>query len=131
MMALRTAIFTLAAFALAAPGAAFAKDHRPPGKQGHAHKSQGPSPKKAGPIRAKPCPPGLAKKNTGCLPPGQWRKGDRLPDAWVGQFIAYAALPEFYRNRHPVHGGHRYIYRDGRVFVIDAPTRVILDVILR
>ena len=28
------------------------------------------------------CPPGLAKKGSGCLPPGQaklWRKGERLP----------------------------------------------------
>lgn len=33
-------------------------------------------------FRAGNCPPGLAKKNNGCMPPGQakkWRKGYRLP----------------------------------------------------
>lgn len=32
------------------------------------------------------CPPGLAKKNSGCLPPGQaklWRKGEKLPPSLV------------------------------------------------
>ena len=33
----------------------------------------------------KPCPPGLAKKNNGCLPPGQakqWQIGQRLPERY-------------------------------------------------
>lgn len=34
------------------------------------------------------CPPGLAKKNPPCVPPGQekeasYRVGDRIPDGWV------------------------------------------------
>ena len=81
--------------------------------------------------RAKPCPPGLAKKNTGCLPPGLWRKGDRLPDTWVSQFVPYGSLPDFYRNRYPIDPNSRYLYRDGRVVVVNAVTHIILDVLTR
>ena len=81
--------------------------------------------------RAGPCPPGLAKKHTGCLPPGQWRKGDRLPDSWIAQYLAYAALPDFYRSRYQANPAYRYVYRDDRVFVVDAVTRTIVNIILR
>ncbi len=134
-MILRGAALALVAFALSQPSALMAKEngHGRSGQQGKGQDKQAHASKKAhpGPQRARPCPPGLAKKNTGCLPPGQWRKGDRLPDSWAAQFIAYAALPDFYRSRYPVRSGHRYIYRDDRVFVVDAVTRVIVDVILR
>ena len=81
--------------------------------------------------RPKACPPGLAKKGNGCLPPGQWRKGDRLPESWISQYIRYGALPDFYRSRYDQNTRHRYLYRDGKVFVIDAVTHVILDIVLR
>lgn len=134
-MTFRTASIA-AALALCLPGTALAKE----GGNGHAqhgnqaHQGHGPNhakPRPGGRSRAKACPPGLAKQNPGCLPPGQWRKGDRLPDSWIGQYVAYAALPDFYRSRHPVSARHRYVYRDNRVFVVDAVSRVVLDVILR
>ncbi|HEX4847070.1 MAG TPA: hypothetical protein VFV30_02905 [Novosphingobium sp.] len=136
MPAVRFAPLALAAAALAfaVPGAVHAAGKgNANGHGSHAgHAGHAPAAKKPPKAaRAKPCPPGLAKKNTGCLPPGQWRKGDRLPDAWAAQFIAYAALPDFYRSRYPAQDGRRYLYRDGRVFVVDAITRTIVDVILR
>ncbi|HEX4847877.1 MAG TPA: hypothetical protein VFV30_07010 [Novosphingobium sp.] len=128
---LASAALAAAALAFALPSAVQAKANGNGRGQG-AHAGHGPAAKKPPKAaRAKPCPPGLAKKNTGCLPPGQWRKGDRLPEAWAVQFIAYAALPDFYRSRYPAQDGRRYLYRDGRVFVIDAVTRTVLDVILR
>lgn len=81
--------------------------------------------------RAKACPPGLAKKNTGCLPPGLWKKGDLLPADWVSQFIRYGALPDFYRSRYALDPNRRYLYRDDRVIVVDAVTRTIVDIIIR
>lgn len=128
------AILAATAFALALPGTALANNggagHAQHGVAGHgkAHQGNAAPPKKA---RARACPPGLARQNPGCLPPGQWRKGDRLPDSWIAHYIAYAALPDFYRTRHPARPGYRYLYRDNRVFVIDATTRVVIDVILR
>lgn len=79
-------------------------------------------------IRSKACPPGLAKKNTGCLPPGQWRKGDRLPDSWVRNYVRYGQLPYSYRSRYDYDSSNRYIYRDNRVFVIDAASRVVQSI---
>lgn len=122
---------TLAAavLAFALPGAALANNH---GKGEHAnHGSHGSHAGKSKAPRAKACPPGLAKKNPGCLPPGQWRKGDRLPDSWIAHYIAYAALPDFYRNRYPVRSGYRYLYQDGKVIVVEAVTRAVVDIILR
>lgn len=43
------------------------------------------------------CPPGLAKKHNGCLPPGQarkWTLGERLPDD-----VAYYRVPEDLEER--------------------------------
>lgn len=118
-MARFTLAFAAAALALAGP--AQAKEGN-----GQGHGQHGPAPK-----RLKACPPGLAKKHTGCLPPGQWRKGDQLPAEWAAHYLAYAALPDFYRSRYEDDARRRYVYRDGRVFVIHAVTRVILDVIQR
>ena len=75
--------------------------------------------------RAKGCPPGLAKRNNGCIPPGQWRRGDRLPSSWDGQYMRYSQLPYSYRSRNPYDSTDRYIYRDNRVYVVNPVTRVI------
>lgn len=134
-MTLHTAVIAAAALALALPGAALAKEH---GNQGHAkhsakvHGTHSGSGKKAhAPSRAKACPPGLAKKNPGCLPPGQWRKGDRLPGSWVAHYVRYSALPDFYRNSYPVNPGYRYVYQDNRVIVVNAVTQVIVNIFAR
>ncbi len=131
-MARFTLAFAAAALALAGPAQAKegnGQGHGQHGSQahgGHGAGQHGPAPK-----RLKACPPGLAKKHTGCLPPGQWRKGDQLPAEWAAHYLAYAALPDFYRSRYEDDARRRYVYRDGRVFVIHAVTRVILDVIQR
>ena len=54
------------------------------------------------------CPPGLAAKNNGCLPPGQLKKmlGQRLPDQYSGSL-----LPSYYRNYYP--DSDQYFYRTG------------------
>ena len=68
------------------------------------------------------CPPGLAKKGNGCLPPGQAKKlvGQALPAAF-----AASVLPSYYRSWYPdtddyfYRAGKDWIYRvdrdDGRV----------------
>ena len=68
------------------------------------------------------CPPGLAKKGNGCLPPGQAKKlvGRALPAAF-----AASVLPSYYRSWYPdtddyfYRAGEDWIYRvdrdDGRV----------------
>jgi hypothetical protein len=77
------------------------------------------------------CPPGLAKKNNGCLPPGQAKRlfaqGQRLPTGY-NFFTAYNAIPERYRDDIPEmyrSGDYRYIYRDDTVYVVDPATRIV------
>lgn len=75
------------------------------------------------------CPPGLAKKNNGCLPPGQARKryvvGQPLPGA-----ISIAELPRDLATRiGPVPAGYRYGIVDGDLIMLAIPTRVVVDVI--
>ena len=132
---MKRSVLALGAAALAftaAPALAKEGGHGNHGQHsGAAQAEHGKPAKTARAKRLKACPPGLAKKHTGCLPPGQWRKGDQLPESWMAQYLAYSALPDFYRDRYAASAGHRYVYRDDRVFVIDAVTRTILNVIIR
>lgn len=77
------------------------------------------------------CPPGLAKKNNGCLPPGQAKKrfaeGQRLPTSY-----RYLAVPDRYRsqiNYNRYDADDRFFYDDGQVYVVDRRTRLIEDII--
>ena len=74
------------------------------------------------------CPPGLAKKDNGCLPPGQAKKryvvGQRLPAA-----VVLGSVPSGLRLR-AAPEGYRYAYVDGDILLIDAATRLVADVIV-
>ena len=63
------------------------------------------------------CPPGLAKKNNGCLPPGQAKKylGARLQDNYVNSQLPYQ-YRSWYRDDgdHFFRSGDGYIYRVSR-----------------
>ena len=71
------------------------------------------------------CPPGLAKKNNGCLPPGQakklWTLGQPLP-----MTVAYAALPAVLLGQlgaAPV--GYEYIRVANDILLMAVGTRLI------
>jgi len=74
------------------------------------------------------CPPGLAKKNNGCLPPGQAKKlfarGQRVPLGYDG-FTRYDRLPYALRDRYDLDRNDRYIYRDGYIYQVDRRTSVV------
>jgi Ni/Co efflux regulator RcnB len=75
------------------------------------------------------CPPGLAKKHNGCLPPGQAKKryaiGHRLP---VG--IVVEPLPEVLGRRlRPTPAGYRYVVVDGDVLLLATATSLVVDAI--
>jgi hypothetical protein len=76
------------------------------------------------------CPPGLAKKRNGCLPPGQAKKlfglGDRLQPAW---FTGYA-LPDEYRAFYHDSPDHYYRYNDdGYIYRVDTGTNLISGIV--
>ena len=75
------------------------------------------------------CPPGLAKKNNGCLPPGQAKKryvvGQPLPSG-----IVVAELPrELNQRLGSAPAGYRYGLLDGDVVILAIPTRLVVDAI--
>jgi hypothetical protein len=78
------------------------------------------------------CPPGLARKHNGCLPPGQAKKlynvGQRLP-AGYRSYTSYNSIPRMYRSRVPYDANQRYIYRDQSVYVVNPRTRLITSII--
>lgn len=111
---MRMLILMAGAIAIAAAPPVFAKPGKGKGK-GHAVAAQG-------------CPPGLAKKRNGCLPPGQARKlfgvGQRIPTGYR-HYSDFDDIPLAYRDRFGIPTGQRYIYRDNVVYVVDPRTRLV------
>ncbi len=75
------------------------------------------------------CPPGLAKKHNGCLPPGQAKKryaiGHPLPVGIVIQPLPPILLPRL----RPVPAGHQYVVVDGDVLLLAIGTWLVVDAI--
>jgi hypothetical protein len=78
------------------------------------------------------CPPGLAKKNNGCMPPGQARKlyrtGQRLPSGY-GNAWSYNQIPYELRRQYDLDRNNRYYYGDGYIYSVDPRTRLIESVV--
>jgi len=81
------------------------------------------------------CPPGLAKKNNGCMPPGQFRKqqqqlavGQRLPLGYA-QPYGYNQIPYDYRSQYNLNPYGNYYYGNGYLYQADPQTMLIQQVI--
>lgn len=77
------------------------------------------------------CPPGLAKKHNGCLPPGQARKlarGDRWHSSY-GDYYSYQRIPYDLRRRYELNQRYRYYYNDGYLYAVDPRTMLVQQVI--
>jgi hypothetical protein len=76
------------------------------------------------------CPPGLAKKGNGCLPPGQakkqlWVIGQPLPPA-----VVYEPVPPVVTQQlAPVPPGYGYVRVDNDVLLMDMTNRMVADVV--
>ncbi|WP_294120507.1 hypothetical protein [Sphingomonas sp.] len=78
------------------------------------------------------CPPGLAKKNNGCLPPGQAKKLYNIGQRWprdYGNRWNYSQIPEDLRDRYDFDDDHRYYYGDGYLYQVDPATMLISQVV--
>lgn len=74
------------------------------------------------------CPPGLAKKNNGCMPPGQakkWRVGHPLPP----DVIYYDLPPELVVRLSPTSAGYKYVRVGADILKIAVGTGLIVDAI--
>lgn len=72
------------------------------------------------------CPPGLAKKNNGCMPPGQarqWSVGQPLPSN-----VVYYDLPQAVRVQMGTPPeGHRYVRVASDILLIAVGTSMVVD----
>ncbi len=73
----------------------------------------------------KSCPPGLAKKGNGCLPPGQAKKayavGALLPVAYYQQYNLPADYSDWYHDDVDSY----YRYDDGYIYEVDSQTNLV------
>jgi Ni/Co efflux regulator RcnB len=79
-------------------------------------------------FRAGRCPPGLAKKHNGCLPPGQakkWQRGRPLPR----DVIFHDLPPELVVRIGLPPKGYRYVRIANDVLMIVAGTGLVVDAI--
>jgi len=79
-------------------------------------------------FRSGRCPPGLAKKHNGCMPPGQakkWHAGQYLPRDVVYYTVPQSLIIEF----GPPPSGHRYVRVGADILLIAIGSRMIVDAI--
>jgi len=77
------------------------------------------------------CPPGLAKKHNGCMPPGQARKlarGERWRSGY-GSAYSYGQIPYDLRRRYDLEPRYRYYYDNGYLYAVNPRTMLIQQVI--
>jgi hypothetical protein len=134
-----TAAMAIAMPALAKPGKGQGQGHHGPSvhAKGKAH---GPHARTRTVVRTKAgnryganaCPPGLAAKGNGCLPPGQARKlfnvGQRIPTGY-NFYTPYGDLPLAYRDQYGLTDGYQYIHRDQSLYVVDPRTSLVTRII--
>jgi Ni/Co efflux regulator RcnB len=74
------------------------------------------------------CPPGLAKKHNGCMPPGQakkWEVGRPLP-----REVVYYTVPQpLVVRMGPPPTGYRYVRVDSDILLLAIGTRMVVDAI--
>ena len=121
-------IFIAGAAALAFAGPAYAKPDHAKG-HGNPHAQHAGTPFGYG---AGGCPPGLAKKNNGCLPPGQAKKlynrGQRFPVNY-GYNWNYNQVPYDLRQQYGFNPGYNYYYGEGYLYQVDPKTMLIQQVV--
>jgi len=119
---MKTLILLVSAAALAAAGPAIAK---PGNGHGHGHGWDNDR------YDARGCPPGLAKKHNGCMPPGQARKlyrGQHYQSGY-GDYYSYGRIPYDVRRRYDLNSRYRYYYDNGTLYAVDPRTMLIQQVI--
>jgi Ni/Co efflux regulator RcnB len=74
------------------------------------------------------CPPGLAKKGNGCLPPGQakqWAIGQPIP----ANMVLYPVPVELQRRLGPPPAGYKYVRAASDILLIAIGTSMVVDAI--
>ena len=78
------------------------------------------------------CPPGLAKKGNGCMPPGQAKKLYNVGQRYnrnFGTTWGYNQIPDYMRNQYSFDPYDRYYYNQGYLYQVDPQTMLVQQVI--
>jgi len=79
------------------------------------------------------CPPGLAKKHNGCLPPGQARRlnrGDRYASDYGYRRYSYNTIPYDVRRQYDLNRNYNYYYdNSGYLYGVDPRTQVVQQIV--
>lgn len=79
-------------------------------------------------LRSGKCPPGLAKKHNGCMPPGQvkhWHRGQPLPR----EVVYYPVPAEVQVNLGVAPAGHKFVRVASDILLIAVGTGLVVDAI--
>jgi len=85
-------------------------------------------------MSSRHCPPGLAKRNNGCMGPGQarksalWSRGERVPYGYR-TYTPYNQIPQRYIDQYNLDQNNRYIYRDNTIYQVDPRTQIIQQIL--
>jgi len=83
-------------------------------------------------YNARSCPPGLAKKNEMCMPPGQYKKmyntGQRYNRDY-GHAWNYNQIPYDLRNQYGFRPNYNYYYGNGYLYQVDPKTMLVQQVV--
>ena len=77
------------------------------------------------------CPPGLAKKHNGCMPPGQAKKLYNVGQRYNRNFgyrWTYDQIPYDLRSRYSFDDDDRFYYRNGYLYQVDPRTMLVQQV---
>lgn len=75
----------------------------------------------------KACPPGLAKKNNGCLPPGQAKKQWNIGQPLPATVVVHPVPQQLVITLPPVPPGHRYVQVAGDILLIAVGSKMVVD----
>jgi hypothetical protein len=75
------------------------------------------------------CPPGLWKKDNGCLPPGQAKKLLGAPIATAARIAALNSLPIGLRGFYPDTNDYYYRYGDGYLYRVDRTSSLVSSIL--
>ena len=142
-MRIRLLLAGAAALAATAPAAAKpGHGHGAHGNSGHGMKAHGKSQRglvvsdRYGRLYALNarggCPPGLAKKGNGCMPPGQAKKMYNVGQRYnrnFGTLWTYNQIPDYLRSQYAFDPSDRYYYGNGYLYQVDPRTLLVQQVI--
>lgn len=76
------------------------------------------------------CPPGLAKKDNGCLPPGQARKLWAVNQPLPPTVVYYPLPPVLYSQLTPPPYGYEYVRVDDDVLLMQTASRSVVNLVV-